>query len=162
MKAAQLHWSQIKHFSPSEWPLGVLQHMDARIVLALASVRSSLPNDHRMTPSPIKAAHIRAEGSPTSRHSIANNRLADATDIFMHSWAHAYAAWTKAIAHPDLGGVGFYLDKTLAGSNKPMLHFDCRPEKTLWVCHKGPTGDVYTYLHHDPHAFFLLMASKRG
>lgn len=159
--AADLNWDNIKRFTPGEWPPGVLNHMQGRIILALSSLRNSLPADHRMTPSPLVAAHIRDTG--TSRHSLTGGRLSDATDIYMDQWEHAYAAWEKAVSHPEIGGVGFYLDKWLGrpGNVKPMLHFDGRKEKMLWVCHRVDGRDVYVYHHRDPALFHQLMGRRR-
>lgn len=157
--AANLDWDQIDNFSKSEWPAGVLDHMQGRIILAVADVRNSLPADHRMTPSPVSGGHIRSAGN--SRHSLTGGRLSDATDIFMDSWAHAYAAWEKALHHPEIGGLGFYLHKWMGNPNniKPMLHFDGRDEKMFWVCYRADHGgDVYVYHHRDPERFHHLMS----
>ena len=157
--AASIDWTQIQRFSQQEWPAGVLHHMQAGVILALADIRASLPEDHRMTPSPDPAAHIRSSG--TSRHSLTNGRLSDATDIFMDTWAHAYAAWEKAMHHPDIGGVGFYLSKWIGSPDniRPMLHFDCREEKMFWVCYRDDDGaQHYVYHHRDPALFHHLMS----
>lgn len=162
MKASELDFSTIANFSASEWPEGVLENMSSSIILALTDLRSSLPNDHRMTPSPLAAAHVRE--SSDSRHSLlwsdGTARLSDATDFFMHDWNHAYAAWHKAVAHPLIGGVGFYLDKHLNYKNTPMLHIDGRREKLMWVCYKDGSRDRYVYFHRDPKLFFKLMGDK--
>lgn len=156
MKASEINWGAIKRFSAAEWPPGTLEHMDASVITALAAVRDSLPRDHAMTPSPVPAAHVRHIGS--SRHSTqGGTRLSDATDVFMPGgWKQALAAWQAAQRVPEIGGIGFYLDKWLGspGNITPMLHIDCRPDRLLWVC----LGNQYIYLHSNPEQFFLMMA----
>lgn len=155
--ASTINFDSIKHFSANEWPAGTLPAMEAKIILALSEVRAKLPADHRMQPSPLFAAHVRTHG--TSRHSTqGGKRLSDATDIFVPGgWGHARAAWLEAQRHEDIGGIGFYLDRWLGepGNIVPMLHFDCRPGRMLWVC----KGNEYVYFHSDPRRFFTLMAS---
>jgi len=153
--AIDLDWTTINRFSPGEWPPGVLEKMNGNVILALADIRDSLPRDHRMTPSPVPG---------TSRHSLEGGRLSDATDIYMDAWPHAYAAWEKALHHPAIGGLGFYLDKWIGNpnNNRPMLHFDCRDEKIYWVCYRAPNGnDVYVYHHRDPERFHQLMSRRQ-
>lgn len=154
--ADTINFDAIKHFSANEWPAGALSLMEAKIILATAEIRAKLPADHRMKPSPLFAAHVRTSG--TSRHSTQNGkRLSDATDIFMFDWAHARAAWLEAQRHEDIGGIGFYLDRWMGDPTNitPMLHFDCRPERMLWVC----KDNEYVYFHSDPRRFFTLMGS---
>jgi hypothetical protein len=157
-KASELNFDSIRHFSKSEWPDGALEQMEAKVILTLAEVRAKLPADHRMQPSPVLAAHVRQAGN--SRHSTqAGKRLSDATDIFIPGgWAHAHAAWREFTAHPDVGGLGWYLDRWVGTPSNitPMIHIDCRPQRTMWVC----TGGVYTYHHTDPAEFFRLLGSR--
>jgi hypothetical protein len=159
--ATELDWNLIPNFSPGEWPLGVLDRMDATVIQVLQQLRSALPADHAMTPSPLPGAHVRDRG--TSRHSTAGGRLADATDIFMR-WEHAWAAWLAAVRHPKVGGIGFYPDMMLRGrrGDFAMLHFDCRPQRIMWVGWRRPaeTALRYVYHHHDPAEFYRIMGER--
>ena len=160
--ALDLHWPMLRRFSADEWPSGTLEQMAAEIILAVSEVRDALPADHTMQPSPLFGAHVRASGN--SRHSTKGSmRLSDATDIFMLSWEHALAAWQEAQRHQGIGGIGFYVSKWLGSPNQitPMLHFDSRPERLLWVCRKNPTtgSDQYIYLHSEPALFFKVLGS---
>jgi hypothetical protein len=160
MKASELNWSQIRRFSPREWPPGVLEQMNASVIRELANVRSRLPADHTMTPSPLIAAHVRPQG--TSRHSIqGGTRLSDATDIFMH-WNTVWRAWLEAMRNPAVGGLGIYLDTVLHGASRPMLHFDTRPERVVWVRYR-PTANsspVYVYHHSQPVHFHRVLGEN--
>lgn len=168
--AAQMNWGVIQHFSPGEWPGDVLGQMSPTIIHAVSDVRNRLPADHRMTPSPMERAHVRQHG--TSRHSVqGGSRLSDATDIFMRGgWGQALVAWEQSLRHSAIGGIGFYVNRWLGhpGNVTPMLHFDCRPGRVLWVCraneHHDPSNpnssaDEYIYLHANPRLFFQVMAS---
>lgn len=149
MKASELDWSNIKRFKPGEWPAGVLEHMDARIITVLSEIRDTLPAGHGMQPSGLAEAHVRHDG--TSRHSTQGGaRLSDATDFFMQ-WSTVWDAWRAVQAHPAVGGLGVYLDSI---TGRPFMHIDLRPDRMLWVRHKG----VYTYHHRDPIKFFRVLA----
>lgn len=152
MKAIDIDWSKVKRFSPSEWPEGVLEHMDGSVITALSMLRDSLPAGHSMRPSPLARAHVRASGS--SRHSIEGGRLADATDVFM-DWDTIMDAWLVALRLGEIGGVGLYFDTHLNHKPTPMLHIDTRPGvKLTWVRADG----VYHYFHKNPVDFFEVVA----
>lgn len=157
MKASDLKWAAIDNFSPEEWPVGVLEHMDSSIILALEGVREE--SGIIMRPSPRPDAHVREYGN--SRHSTkGGTRLSDATDVFVPGgWNDALKVWQAAQRCPELGGIGIYVNKQWGG-RMPMLHLDCRPERLLWVCRTHPvTGrDDYIYLPNDPALFFEVMA----
>ena len=158
MKASQIKWSTIDHFSPGEWPVGVLDQMDSGVIFALDTVRNEA--GVIMRPSPVPEAHVRDSGA--SRHSTqGGTRLSDATDVFVwDSWEDALKVWQEAQRVPELGGIGIYVNRKW-GEPMPMLHFDCRPDRLLWVCRTNPTTgkDQYIYLHSDPVLFFEVLAN---
>lgn len=147
MSARDLDWSEITHFSSSEWPEGVLDHMGEGIILALNDWRNSLPSSHSMTPSPLYDAHVRQTG--TSRHSLEGGRESDATDVFVSN-EYIWDAWLAAQRIPEIGGIGVYLD------TKPsvMFHIDTRPDRLLWVRLNGE----YIYFHREPNRFLKVMS----
>lgn len=161
--AADMDWSGITRFSPSEWPAGVLEYMDPRIIRVVSDIRDALPEDHSMTPSPVDRAHVRHEVSG-SRHSTRERaRLSDATDIYM-AWPHVWAAWLEAQRHPEVGGLGIYTDMLWAGQlrRKAMLHIDTRPERLVWVAWRRDQHDPmkYVYLHSDPIEFHRIVSLR--
>jgi len=162
-KATQLDWTTIKHFAPSEWPDGVLKHMDASIIEAINQVRRAVPTTHALIPSPVPRGHVRHEESD-SRHATNNGkRLSDATDLFCR-WRHLWALWQAATHVPSVGGLGVYTDMTYGGEfrSMPMLHIDCRPDRLLWVAWRDNSDDPlkYTYLSNKPQQFFRLLAER--
>lgn len=151
--ALQMNWQGIRHFKAKEWPEGALEHMDSRLILSLDMLRRQLPRDHSLIPSPILEGHVRPLAG--TRHSILNDRLSDASDLFAR-WDTVWAIWTEAQRH-GFGGIGVYIDTWLddPGVTRPMLHFDLRDERLLWV----KTGQTYFYLHDNPRGFFRVLSS---
>lgn len=117
----------IPELQPHEFPDGVLENMDDKVINALIKVRtaSGVP----VTPSPIPEAHIRIQG--TSRHSIQNyTRKSDATDFFVKSNFSSVQKTILAIQSvPEIKGWGVYFD------TKPsvMFHIDTRKDPLRWV-----------------------------
>lgn len=160
--AISLDFSLIPNFSASEWPASSLAQMSADTILALGEVRNKLPKSHKITPSPLFAAHVRQAGN--SRHSTkGGKRLSDATDCFMLTWAHLLDFWVEAQRNEHIGGIGLYVNRWFGDAVKkpitPMFHIDCRPERLLWICRTNPVngGDEYIYLHANPKLFFEEM-----
>lgn len=155
MNALEMNWTPIKHFSPQEWPEGVLASMEADLIVTIDEIRRALPQDHALVPSPKRAAHIRTDGSPTSRHYVVD-RLSDATDLFA-TWKTVYKIWMEVQRHPKVGGIGLYVDTWLGDSTvtRPMLHIDLRPERLLWV-----KSNEYVYLDRDPELFLSVLLDK--
>ena len=137
VSALSLDWATdvTPRIRQSEFPAGVLEHMDARIIQALSHLRTVVGKP--LYPSPVFGAHIRHSIS-NSRHSTRNgNRLADATDFFV-AWEDAWAYLEAAEAHPDINGIGIYTDMLFgpgAEGTWAMIHIDCRPadSKLDWV-----------------------------
>ena len=161
MRASELNWQEIPNFSPGEWPAGVLEQMDARVIQVLAAVRQRLPRTHRMDPSPVPGAHVRATG--TSRHSTQGGRLSDATDFFM-DWQHAWDALIALQAEPRIGGLGIYTDMMWSGreGDRCMFHIDTRPERVEWVAWRvsRDTPTVYVNKARDPLEYHRIIASR--
>lgn len=135
--ASKIAFSALRYFSKYEFPAGVLDKMNANVILELNRLRERCPNDYAMTPSPLSRAHVRT-GNPndTSRHSTqGGKRLSDATDIFMDNFIHALYCWNEAKTM-DFGGIGLYFTKWIGSRDnvKPMLHFDMREIRVRWIC----------------------------
>lgn len=169
--ALSLDWAQIQRFSPTEWPAGVLEHMDARVIQALVRIRNTLPRDASFIPSPVPEAHVRHRArSPGTlngdRHSTdLGRRLVDATDFFV-DWRWAWAAWEAILADPEVGGAGIYTDMIFGGTprGRCMFHIDCRPNRVMWVGWRdAPVAGVplkYTFWHSEPRHFMQLLVNR--
>lgn len=150
---SEIDWGRTQHFSPDEWPEGVLPKMNPELLHELFKLRARVSNYAAMTPSPLPDAHVRATGS--SRHSTNNGqRLSDATDIFLASWKGLWEVLREA-QRMNFGGIGVYADTRIAGKPSPMVHLDMRPERVLWLRHSGAQ---YVYYNSDPIAFFRAVA----
>lgn len=146
MKSSQLSFNNTR-FSPSEFPPGVLDQMDSRVILALFDLRNSLPNDCAIFPSPLVGAHVRQTG--TSRHSTNNGlRLSDATDFFVHR-RFARQVWFEILKSPDINGIGCYQHSFFRNDERAftMFHIDTRPvaEKAMWVGARNSRHENFTY-----------------
>ena len=163
MKASDLSFQTMTHFSAGEWPGGVLTQMDAEVIKALCRVRNRLPRGHTWTPSPLPRGHVREEPSGSRHSTQGGNRLSDATDGFVR-WPHLWRWWTELQREPALGGIGVYVDMIWNNTfrERPMLHIDCRTDRILWVAWRDDRNDSinYTYLHSDPARFFELLAER--
>ena len=161
MKASNLNFATMRHFSKAEWPGDVLDHMDAEVLRLLSTVRNRVPRNHGWTPSPVERGHVRHESSG-SRHR-AHERRSDATDGFVR-WSHLWRWWVELQREPGLGGLGVYLDMTWGGTfrARPMLHIDCRPDRVVWVAWRDNRDDPlnYTYLLTEPVRFHQLIAER--
>lgn len=161
--ATALDWSRIHRLTPGEWPAGVLERMDGRVIEALSDIRKALPDPYAIIPSPVGGAHVRTSGSVLSRHYVGDGRLADATDFFMQ-WDHVWLALQVAQQHPDIGGIGIYTDAMLRGQegDYAMVHIDLRPQRLQWVAWRQdrdhPTE--YVYLLTDPLRYHRILAER--
>jgi hypothetical protein len=159
--ASAIDWSLIHRLSPDEWPDGVLERMDGRVIQALGLIRSQIPDSHEIIPSPVPGAHVRDTG--TSRHSTAGNRLSDATDVFM-AWPHVWAALQIARRTAWIGGIGLYTDMMLRGreGDYAMLHIDLRPQRLEWVAWRKSRNHPtqYVYLHADPLKYHRIIGNR--
>lgn len=146
----------IRHFTPDEWPNGVLAHIDPALIGQLDELRERLGRP--IYPSPLAGAWTRFDGSSTSRH-YAVGRLADAGDVFPEG--DIRDAWLAAQALP-FGGIGVYFDTTYQHKPWPMLHLDLRPERVLWA-RIGRTRYIYPARGQaERDLFFDLLANHAG
>lgn len=164
MKASELDFSKFAHLTKYDWPRGVLENMDAKVIILMDELQS-FNSKFSMVPSPECDSHVR-NSNTRNRHDICNgNRLSDATDFFM-DWDVLRKFYDAAIKHPNLGGLGLYFDSELYGENLPMVHIDCRSDRVMWIRHRpDPNKDsIYVYQHKNPKDFSLLLASidQRG
>jgi hypothetical protein len=139
MKASELDWGKLPDFAPGEWPDGVLDQMQARVVQALQDIRTA-----PLVPSPVAGAHVREHG--TSEHSTdGGRRLANATDFFV-AWRDLPHVAAEALAHPDVNGIGVYNAMRYNGEpgERAMMHIDCRPayRRAYWL---GEGREPVTY-----------------
>lgn len=159
MKADQLNFNG-QRFKPSEWPLGTLSQMDAKVITALFDVRNNVPPTHAIYPSPLYGAHVRNDDTG-SRHSIVNGtRLSDATDFFCRK-AHLPRIFMEIMKHPRINGCGFYLGSTFQGNSEDwmLVHIDTRPhyEKSFWAAEKINNNYVYHSLLRNPQKYFQIL-----
>jgi hypothetical protein len=135
--ALSLDWAKdiTPRIAQSEFPAGVLEHMDANVLLALSDLRTTVGKP--LMPSPVFGAHVR-HSSSGSRHATRDGRrLSDATDFFI-AWEDAHAYMEAAEAHPNINGIGIYTDMLFRNGPEgtwAMMHIDCRPAnlKADWV-----------------------------
>jgi hypothetical protein len=134
MRASELDFTSLAHFAPSEFPEGVLEHVDARLIQRLDEFRDRLGQP--IYPSPLAAGWYRTTGSTGSRH-YAVGRISDAGDIFPRG--NAVNAVLVALRQRCWGGIGIYFDTHGPdGTPWPMLHLDLRPgQQVLWMRQAG-------------------------
>lgn len=131
--AASLDWRSIDYFSASEFPIGVLEHLEADYVVELSEYRHRL--GHPISPSPLSDGWFRLDGSEISRH-YAVGRLSDAGDLFPH--CDIRDALMVALGCEWWGGIGVYLDTHgPTGKPQPMLHLDRRAKRVIWMRYEG-------------------------
>jgi len=160
--AADLNWDQIPHFSPGEWPPGVLDRMHPSVILALSDIRNALPDRAFISPSPVPGAHVRDRG--TRRHGTDHGRrLSNATDFFI-DWSWAWHCWQAIQAHPAIGGAGIYPDMLWGGEQgrRCMFHIDTEDERLVWLGYRLTPSDKtrYVYMAHEPIKFHRLLAER--
>jgi len=128
-----------------------IELIQPRLLWVMDDIRDAL--GYPIYPSTAPGAWGRTDGPDTSRH-YAVDRKADAGDVFP-ARGRAGQAWMEAIKHPDVGGLGFYMDtRGPDGQEWPMLHIDLRPgETTLWC--RVRRSYVCQFLH--PEIFNLQM-----
>ncbi len=146
MRASQLDWSKIDKFSPGEWPDGVLEYMDDRIIYALRDIR--VKSGCTMWPSPVYGAHVRHDKG--NRHNtLQRTRLADATDFFT-TWKDAEAVLETILLFPNvIKGFGVYDSmkfKTDIVGEYCMFHIDTRPVGPVCWWGQGREPVIYVYM----------------
>lgn len=149
----RIEWpSELK---PHEYPTGVLEHMDNRIIDATIDVR--LISDYPLLPSTVPEAHVRFTGSANSEH-YAVGRLSGGSDLFCLNNKHAWRIWESAKQVTQINGLGIYFDKKWAGQKRTMFHFDVRyGKRIIWLV---TNYGEYVYLHRDPVRFYNLFAAE--
>lgn len=151
MKASEITLWHPK-FSPSDFPDGVLELMDARVLTDLVfplRQSSKIP----MWGSALFEAHVRMSGN--SMHSIERTGLSNATDLHCKTYKQMIQLMDEAEQMPKVGGVGIYFD-----TKTPMIHldrFDVRGKKLTWL--RTINGD-YVYKQNDPIAFYKSLTDN--
>ena len=146
MNAANFDFSPFP-IKASEFPAGVLNHMEHGIIALLCDLRvaAGVP----FIPSPIRGAHIRDSGN--SQHSIkGGTRLSTATDFYV-SWKSARAVYDLLLADPRVKGLGIYTDMMLYGvqGDMCMFHIDTRPNQLRWVGWRPDTKTPLRYVYNQ-------------
>ena len=134
MRASELDWAELPNFSASEWPDGVLDHMDAQVVDVLQAIRR---NTGPLHPSPVERAHVRHEESSSRHSTMGKARLSIATDVFCQ-WSDAPGVVTEALWSPTVWGIGVYDAMRFRGGEPGdwcMVHIDVRgeSERSCWI-----------------------------
>lgn len=133
--ASTLDFSTLPNFGKHEFPYGVLDNTDSSVILLLQFIRSHLPANQGIYPSPLPDAWYRlSEKSSPSMHYAGNNQLSKAGDFFLSSNICPFT-FMMLILHLGITGVGLYLDTQYNGKWMVMVHIDLRPEsrKTFWI-----------------------------
>lgn len=147
MRASDLNWDRIPNFSPAEWPEGVLEYMDDRIIYALSDVReeSRCP----IWPSTDPEAHVRHSTSDSRHSTLLKHRLVDATDFFSR-WQDAQTILKAILQNDAIGGIGIYDAMKFDGppGELAMFHIDCRPVDL--VCWWGEGRNPVNYIYMNP------------
>lgn len=156
--ATYLDWQTIPNFTPSEFPEGVLERLDGRVVEALQDIRTT--SEVLLYPSPLYGAHVRDDSSG-SRHNTRGGRLSDATDFFVLK-SQAHKVYQAVMNHPAINGAGFYQGSIFRGNPDLwcLCHIDIRPrnEAVFWTARRKETeGYSYTYLHNSPRDYFKIL-----
>ncbi len=168
--AENIDFEKLRFFNKSEFPTGVLEWMDVKIISQTHSLREEMPIDCYFYPSPLFGGHVRhtiRNSVSSDFHSTAmiNNkqtRLSTATDMFVHP-KYWFEVWWRAVAR--FNGVGIYLGHFMILNKEkvyyPMFHFDTRNEnnKTYWI---RDLSGKYVYLHNNPAEFISLMESAHN
>lgn len=130
---------ELKHFSASEFPAGILEYMEPAFLYRLDAFRTEL--GYQVHPSPLREGWIRESGSETSRHFIGSGRLADAGDVFCA--VEPFYAMITAI-RCGFTGIGLYFDTHYDGQRWPMLHLDTRPGGlVIWTRRAGKYKTIF-------------------
>lgn len=148
MKAIAINFTGT-HFSPTEWPEGVLDQMDSAVLVnGLFPLRklSGFP----MTPSSLAEAHVRIDGGESQHSTKHGARLSTATDIHVKdvsTYPILIGAALALMASGHIGGFGVYFD-----TNTPMFHIDTRSNGPLvWL---RDSDGSYLYLQNTPQTFW--------
>ncbi len=145
MKASEIKlWPA--QFTVNDWPDGVLDKMDANLLIDCIFPLRKLSNIP-MWPSSLYGAHIRSKGK--SQHSIEGGRLATATDMHVSTISRMIEVMVIADSVDSIGGIGIYFD-----TNTPMIHIDSRKEKLMWLCYEHKDERVYLYRENNYELFY--------
>lgn len=149
----RIDWAKIQHFTSDEWPDGVLDRVEPRLVVSLDRFRKLYGAP--VYPSTDPEAWVRTSGSPTSRH-FAIGRKSDAGDCFLGG--DIREAFQVAAGMRIFGGIGLYFDTFWQKKPQPMIHLDLRKSEVQvwWV----RIGGSYFYAHKDTErgVFFNTLA----
>ena len=108
-------------------------------------------------PSRAEGGWARTTGSTGSQH-YAVDRLSTAGDFF--PGGDVLNCWLHAVAMPQWGGFGLYLDTQLSTMQPgAMMHLDLRPGSRLfWI--RNEVGE-YVYKHEEPAKFWNALTRVR-
>jgi hypothetical protein len=165
-KASDLNWATdvVSNLSRNEFPSGVLEHMDARVILALSDLRRT--TGRPIFPSPVAGAHVRHTMSGSRHATQGGKRLSDATDFFL-TWEDAHAYMEAAREHHVINGIGIYTDMIFRAGGQgtwAMMHIDCRPieARLEWVGWRETPNHsmIYVYKQRTPAEYNRILNTR--
>lgn len=121
-------------FKPNEFPDGVLEWLDARILTNVLFPLRDLAGIP-LKPSKLVRAHVRSEVGGSQHCTNAGTRLSTAIDIHVADFEQMLKVVALAEDIPEVGGIGMYFD-----TNTPMIHLDLkevRGRRLLWIRDKN-------------------------
>jgi len=163
-------WKQLKHFSPSEFPLNG-RHLSDSLLLSLDKGRALL--GQRIFPSPVEGAAARFGGSKTSQHYVGESpqdivREATAVDVFAEGMP--MENFLLLFGSGLFNGIGVYLNTYYDGTAWVMFHLDKREKgyegmPLVWVAKKviSSEGEIvtkYFYPQTSSQCWSLLQNAK--
>lgn len=132
MKATELGKWHAK-FKPSEFPKGVLEHLDAKVLTDILFPLRDLCGVP-LKPSQLADAHVRHEVGKSQHCTNKGTRLSTATDVHVSNHESMLKVLSYAEGLNTVGGIGIYFD-----TNTPMLHLDLvevRGSRLVWLRNK--------------------------
>lgn len=148
MTANNIPANQWRYFKKTEFPSGVLEHMDARLLtecLFPLRDKSGVP----MSPSSLYEAHVRHDMGRSLHCTHHKARLSQATDFHVATHDKMMRVVNYAETMESIGGIGIYFD-----TNRPMIHIDMRPERLMWLRYKVGLERFYLYRENNHVLFY--------
>jgi hypothetical protein len=139
MTANDIPTNQWQHFKKTEFPSGVLDHMDARLLTeCLFPLRQV--SGVSMMPSSLYGAHVRHTDGRSLHCTHNKTRLSQATDFHVATHDKMMRVVNQAQTLDSIGGIGIYFD-----THRPMIHIDMRSERLMWLRYAKNGRGVYLY-----------------
>ena len=118
------------NFAIDEFPQGETEFASFRLLTALQEFRDIL--GEAISPSKVKGALARFDGSETSDHFTDAMKASTGIDVFCD--CGIFRAWTIAVSCRLWDSVGVYFDtRDNNGDRHPMLHLGLRKKRAIWL-----------------------------